>query len=183
MIVEYDCIVCGTKVKKQRSKGNMLSPPKFCSQKCNGIHKTANKKGTTKNFKGICENCGIEFETYRSPSNMEKLKPRFCSLKCIGQSQTGENNPAYNGGRYFDSSGYVVLFMPNHRNCGAKKTVLEHRFVKECKLDKYLKNEKSLHHIDEIKANNHPDNLMLFKNNSEHIKYHAQINKLKNKKK
>lgn len=179
MKVKYDCIVCKKTVVKSRSKGNMLVPPKFCSQKCNGIYKSQNKRGITKNFKGICENCGKSFETYRSPSALKKRPPRFCSLKCLGESQTGKNNPAYNGGRYFDSSGYVVLFMPDHPNCGAKKTVFEHRFVMECKLGRYLTDEECVHHIDGIKANNHPDNLMLFKNNSEHLKYHAKLKKQK----
>jgi DNA-directed RNA polymerase subunit RPC12/RpoP len=178
MKVTYKCVVCGSIVSKQRSPANIKIPPKFCSQKCSGLFKHSLKKGTTPNFTGICENCGKQFTTYRSPSNMSKLKPRFCSLKCIGESQKGNKNPAYNSGRYFDSSGYVVLFIPEHPFCGAKKTVLEHRFIMECKLGRYLKDEECVHHIDGNKANNNPNNLMLFNNNSEHMKYH---NNLKNK--
>jgi hypothetical protein len=70
--------------------------------------------------------------------------------------------------------------MPSHPNCGAKKTVLEHRFVMECKIGRYLTDEECVHHIDFDKRNNSPDNLMLFKNNSEHIKYHNKINKINN---
>lgn len=175
MKVTYKCIECGETVTKQRSPAGMKIKPKFCSQQCSGKFKTKNAPGKTMNFKGICENCGVEFKTYRSPSNMKKTKPRFCSIKCIGESQKGKNNPAYNGGRYFDSNGYVVLFMPDHPNCGAKKTVLEHRFIMECELGRYLEKEECVHHIDGNKANNNPDNLMLFKNNSEHIKYHKKL--------
>lgn len=176
MIVEYQCIVCGLKCRKSRSPAGMKTIPKFCSQKCSGKFKTQNRKGITKNFKGSCLSCGKIFETYKSPS---RDAPKFCSLVCLGKSQVGENNPAYNGGKYFDSSGYVVLFMPNHPNRGAKNTVLEHRFVMECKLGRYLEKEECVHHIDFDKKNNSPENLMLFKNNSEHIKFHKQ---LKNKK-
>lgn len=177
MIVEYKCVVCGTNCRKSRSPAGMKVLPKFCSQKCSGIFKTENKKGITNNYKGVCKNCNQEFETYKSPSRND---PKFCSLKCIGESQKGENNPAYNGGKYFDASGYVVLFMPNHPFCGIKGTVLEHRFVMECKIGRYLTEKEVVHHIDFNKQNNEPSNLMLFKNNSEHIKFHAQLNKTKN---
>lgn len=176
MKVTYECIVCKETVTKQRSPAGMKVEPKFCSQKCAGIFKHSLKQGPTQNFNGICECCGKEFTTYKSPS---RTKPRFCSLKCIGESQKGNKNPAYNGGRYFDSSGYVVLFMPEHPFCGAKKTVLEHRFIMECKLGRYLTKEEVVHHIDENKANNHIDNLMLFNSNSEHIKFHANLKKQK----
>jgi hypothetical protein len=42
----------------------------------------------------------------------------------------------------------------------------------ECKIGRYLTEEECVHHIDGNKANNDPENLMLFNNNSEHIKYH-----------
>lgn len=172
MKVEYNCIVCGIKVSKQRSPAGMKTEPKFCSQKCSGAYRHSLKKGPTQNFKGICEQCGKEFTTYKNPARKE---PRFCSVKCIGESQKGNKNPAYNCGRYFDSNGYVVLFMPEHPFCGTKKTVLEHRFIMECKIGRYLENEECVHHIDGNKANNNPNNLMLFKNNSEHIKYHNNL--------
>ena len=65
--------------------------------------------------------------------------------------------------------------MPDHPNCGVKKTVYEHRFVMECKLGRYITEEECVHHIDFNKSNNEPSNLMLFKNNSEHIKFHNKI--------
>jgi hypothetical protein len=176
MKVKYKCIVCGEIVIKKRSPANILIEPKFCSQKCSGVFKHSQKKGIKPNFKGICENCGIEFETYRSPSNMKKLKPRFCSLKCIGESQKGINNPSYKNGKHFDANGYVVLFKPEHPFCGVRKSILEHRFIMECKIGRYLKKEEIVHHIDGNKSNNDINNLMLFKNQSEHIKYHIKIN-------
>src|ERR1035437_7099421 len=124
MIIEYDCIVCGSHCRKSRSPAGMKVIPKFCSQKCSGKFKTQNRKGVTNNFTGICKNCGNNFSTYKSPSRNE---PKFCSLKCIGESQTGENNPAYNGGKYICNE-YYTLFMPNHPNRDVKNMIYEHRF-------------------------------------------------------
>jgi len=152
----------------------MKTLPRFCSQKCAGVYKHNNAPGKTMNYKGICEYCGIEFETYRSPSNF-KTKPRFCSLKCTGKYQTGKNNPAYNGGKHIDSNGYIVLFMPEHPNCSVRNTVMEHRFVMECKIGRYLNKKEIVHHIDFNKSNNKPENLMLFNNQAEHVKYHKKL--------
>ena len=173
MIVEYDCVVCGIHCRKSRSPANMKVLPKFCSQKCSGKYKAMNKKGATKNFKGICKQCGVEFETYKSPS---RNTPKFCSLKCIGKYQSGENNPAYNGGKY-KCNGYNILFMPNHPNRSSKNMILEHRFVMECKIGRYLTSEEVVHHIDFDKLNNEPSNLMLFENQSEHLKFHRELEK------
>ena len=174
MIIKYDCVVCGTHCRKSRSPSGLKVIPKYCSQKCHGIDLHKHAPGKTLNFKGVCLYCGNEFETYKSPS---RETPKYCSLKCIGLTQTGKNNPAYNNGRYLDSNGYVVVFMPNHPNSGVKKTVLEHRIIMECKIGRYLTEKEVVHHKDEIKSNNDPDNLMLFKNQSEHIKYHNKIKK------
>ena len=176
MVVEYTCVVCGVECKRRRSPGNMRVLPRFCSQKCNGANKTANKKGTTKNFDGVCQNCGKEFSTYKAPSRAD---PKFCSLTCIGESQTGENNPAYNGGKYL-CNGYYVLFMPNHPNRSSKDLVLEHRYVMECKIGRYLTKDECVHHIDHNKINNKTSNLMLFENNSAHMKFHADKRRNKN---
>jgi len=173
MIIEYTCIICNQECRRSRSPANMKTIPKFCSQKCSGKYKSINKKGPTQNFKGKCIQCGNEFTTYKAPS---RDIPKFCSIKCIGKYQSGENNPAFNGGKYI-SNGYYVLFMPDHPNRDIKNMVYEHRYVMECKLGRYLTIEECVHHIDHNKLNNKPENLMLFKNNSEHIKYH---NKEKN---
>ena len=172
MKIEYTCIICGKTVTKTRSPGNLKTLPKFCSQKCHGIYIHQKAPGKTMNYKGICKNCGNEFETYCSPS---RHTPKFCSIKCIGESQKGINNPAYNGGRYTDSNGYVIIYMPDHPHSGAKKTILEHRYIMECKIGRYLTDLEVVHHIDGNKSNNEPDNLMLFNNQTEHGKYHTQL--------
>ena len=151
----------------------MKTLPKFCSQKCNGKNRSENKKGPTENFTGDCKQCGKNFSTYKAPSRSE---PKYCSIKCIGLAQLGSNNPAYNGGRYKDSNGYIVIYMPYHPYGTAKKTVYEHRYIMECKIGRYLKEEEVVHHIDGDRSNNRIENLTLFNNQSEHIKHHKGEN-------
>ena len=174
MIVEYDCIICKIHCRKSRSPGNMKNHPKFCSQKCAGKYKAQYKKGIKNNYTGICPCCKNEFSTYRSPNSP---RPKFCSLKCLGISQNGKNNPSFNGGKHILKTGYYVILNPDHPEADSRGYILEHRYIMECKLGRALKKGEVVHHIDLDKLNNSPDNLMLFKNQSEHAKFHAKLNK------
>jgi len=48
----------------------------------------------------------------------------------------------------------------------------EHRIVAEQKLGRKLLPGEIVHHIDENKKNNHPDNIQIFSSQSEHAKHH-----------
>jgi len=48
-----------------------------------------------------------------------------------------------------------------------------HRIVAEQILGRPLKKGEVVHHIDGCKRNNAPNNLMIFKNQKEHAKWHA----------
>ena len=54
---------------------------------------------------------------------------------------------------------------------------LEHRVVAERILGRSLKPEEIVHHIDFNKRNNAEWNLMIFRSQSDHTKYHAQLRK------
>lgn len=72
---------------------------------------------------------------------------------------------------------------PNKR----EKGVLHHRVLMEEFISKmlgekyYLTKEQVVHHIDGDRMNNKINNLLVFKNNSNHIKFHHLQNKLKAK--
>jgi len=56
--------------------------------------------------------------------------------------------------------------------------VLRSRLVMEKKIGRYLLPTEVVHHLDWNKLNDSPDNLYLFKNNSEHRKHHAVLIRL-----
>ena len=68
------------------------------------------------------------------------------------------------------SDGYVLIYVPGHPNSG-NGYVLEHRYIMEQKLGRYLEPDESVHHKDHNKQNNSIDNLELIKN-SEHTRKH-----------
>lgn len=50
--------------------------------------------------------------------------------------------------------------------------IAAHRFVAEKILGRKLEGGEVVHHIDQDKRNNSPENLMVFKSQAEHIKWH-----------
>ena len=83
---------------------------------------------------------------------------------------SGKNNPKWKGGRNMNF-GYVLIHRLNHPNRDVRGYVREHRLVMEEHLGRCLTKEEVVHHIDKDRANNNINNLTLFKNNSEHMKF------------
>lgn len=99
--------------------------------------------------------------------------------KCSIKQLRGVNSPKWISGKHKDIRGYVHVFMPNAIR-RKRKYILEHRLVMEKHLGRYLKPKEVVHHINSILDDNRIENLMLFKNNSEHKKHHDKIRKSKN---
>lgn len=120
------------------------------------------KKEVTKN----CIQCGNTFT--RKP--YKKETPKFCSRLCAcrhrntpeHQAKAGRLGGKVTGDRTrgTGTKGYIKL---NGRH--------EHRVVAEIKLGRPLKKNEIVHHLDENKHNNNPDNLQVM-TQAEHIKLH-----------
>lgn len=65
-----------------------------------------------------------------------------------------------------------MVYQPDHPHARENGYVYEHILVAENKLGRFLTDNEVVHHIDENKLNNSPDNLMVFSSPSEHMKYH-----------
>jgi hypothetical protein len=92
----------------------------------------------------------------------------------------GDKNPNWKGGRSLGTRGYIFRYVPDHPYA-YNGYILEHRAVMEEILGRILDPEEVVHHIDGKKENNEPENLMLFKNASEHLKYHIMLRRLAKK--
>jgi endogenous inhibitor of DNA gyrase (YacG/DUF329 family) len=170
MKITYECVVCCATVTKTRSPKNMLTPPRYCSQKCAGVDRRNGGANRQKNVTFSCAVCGEKVETYRSPSALAQHEPKYCSVRCTGMAQKGEANPSFSGGRHFDAYGYVKVLAPDHPNADVRGYVSEHRLKMERKIGRFLTDAEVVHHIDGDTSNNDPSNLELFPSHSEHMR-------------
>lgn len=82
-----------------------------------------------------------------------------------------DRHPGWKGGRRENHNGYISIRMPEHPRA-INGYVFEHILIMESILSRYLTKEEVIHHIDENKKNNNPENLMLFRNDNDHKQYH-----------
>jgi hypothetical protein len=130
-----------------------------------------------------CPVCTKEFKIF--PYQIKNKRGFVCSKQCLKVYQVGKKfkvspekirfgkkHPAWKGGKYVDNDGYVMIFSPNHPNRNIKGYIFEHRLVMEQHLGRYLKRWEVVHHKNEVKTDNSIGNLMLFNNQSEHMRHH-----------
>lgn len=67
---------------------------------------------------------------------------------------------------------YNTVYFPSHHRAWKNGCVYEHILIAEQKLGRELKDSECVHHIDENKRNNDPDNLMVFDTYENHIAFH-----------
>ena len=73
------------------------------------------------------------------------------------------------------SGPYMKILRKYHKYSDSKGYIWEHRYYMELELGRYLLPEEKIHHIDGDCLNNEIENLMLFPNHSEHIKFEKTI--------
>jgi len=90
----------------------------------------------------------------------------------------GKGNPNWKGGKIKDSSGYIHLRVFGHPFASKRGSyVLRSHLIAEKILDRYLTGKELIHHINEIRDDDKPENLYLFSNKSIHIGHHHLKNK------
>lgn len=148
---------------------------KFCSRSC--LAKSRINKNAA-NWKGgkiriICSQCKKVFYVYQ----VRKNSAIFCSRSCLAKSKVGQNHPNWKGGERYTGEGYILVYSPKHPFARKSGYVKRSRLVMEKIIGRYLKPAEIVHHINNIRDDDRPKNLHLFKNGNEHSHFH-QLNKL-----
>jgi hypothetical protein len=105
-----------------------------------------------------------------------KLASQRTDIDWSAKFASGEDSPNYSGGKYIDDKGYVRVLKPDHPK-NIRGYTYEHRLVIERYLGRYLQAWETVHHINEIKADNRLDNLFLC-SSQEHSALHKEGNKM-----
>lgn len=114
-----------------------------------------------KKFPSTCIVCGKQW------LGIMKVR-RFCSQKCVSH---GVHNGRWNGGRFINSKGYVMVYCPTHPLRISRSYIKEHRLVMEKNIGRFLSPKEDVHHRNGIKSDNRIENLKLM-SKSEHTKLH-----------
>lgn len=81
--------------------------------------------------------------------------------------------PSYKGGHTTLYGQYIFEFSPGHHLQNMWGFVAQHRLVVEDKIGRQLQDGEHVHHIDEVKTNNDPENLQVM-SLSDHRKLHGK---------
>ena len=138
-----------------------------------------------------CDICGKEFN--RRYAHAKKSKHLFCSMNCkskwYSKIMIGKNNPMYHNGRKAEKSSnwkggrvinrnYILIRKPDHPKCDVSGYISEHRLIMGKAINRFLTKKEVVHHINGIRGDNRIENLKLFKNNCEHMKYHIKLKRI-----
>jgi len=145
------CDWCGKEFRKESCK---VKPHNFCSRNClaNFSNKTKNPEhySELKDYSNISKNMTILNKKLNPTRMTDEVRERVRRAR-------------------LDSGGAKTYRKIHGRH--------EHRAVMEEMVGRKLTSKEIVHHIDGDKRNNSPSNLMLFANQSEHARYHAEQNR------
>lgn len=156
-----NCFQCNKEVRTLPCFPNK----KFCSRDCHYKYATGKKLSDTHVKKIRDHHNTIE---YKEKSRLSHLGQKPWNKGIPGPR--GEKAHHWKNGKTKQKRGYVLL------NINGKK-FYEHRVVMEKHLGRPLTRSEVVHHINKKLDDNRLENLMLFKDHSDHVKHHINIRK------
>lgn len=164
---EIQCVICGKKLIVKRCQKNHI---KTCSKKCCKENKKRRfvkfRTGRPWSEEWRKAQSGRIKRAYKE-GRMKHMKSVW---KQAGPRWSGDNNPRWSEIiRHHSSRGYV--FVKDDR--GIRR--VEHRVVAERLLGRRLKQTEVIHHINEKKNDNRPENLYLFPSDYFHKQHHGYV--------
>ena len=134
----FQCDRCRTPFQSYRKVAKYRSPTCYRAARHDAVPPTK------------CPQCSTAF---RPKSRATGVLQTFCSHGCSALFRSQERHSNWKGGRRVDSSGYVVA------RTGQSTRDREHRTVAATMLGRPLQPHEHVHHRNEVKTDNRPENL------------------------
>lgn len=162
------CDACGKTYSHQKGR-----PSKFCSIACKATTQRTLPDAAPK----PCPTCGRDF----TPPRKVARQAKFCSHSCAMQANTAVRAAAVR-------PEVIAKRSDKRRGTGKPGNYIkrggrhEHRVVAEESLGRKLQPGEIVHHDDEVRSNNHPDNLKVM-TKAEHSRLHTTERRRREKEK
>lgn len=154
------CVICNKDLG-----GRQL---RYCSPEC-----ATEARKLKKPYKFMCQ-CGCGKIGYSSSRKQKFLnRSHAARYQMKNRNQWGENNPNWKGGITKHSKGYKYKLNPSHPRATKTGYVLEHILVAEKEEGRSLREQEVIHHINGIKDDNRPENLIILPK-KEHDELHRE---------
>lgn len=165
------CTKCGERKSFKEfciRKASILGINASCKM-CNKANWVVKRKSVPRSNQ-LCA-CGCGEYTFISLQKGEKRNQPNKYLN--GHMTKGKNHPAWKGGETI-CNGYVLIKKPSHPYSKKNGYIKRSRLVAEKILGKYLPRSACIHHIDGIKSNDLPNNLIVCENSGYHSFLHGR---------
>jgi hypothetical protein len=166
-VVPFTCKECGKPFGMLRAyldayRKKHKKDPMYCSRSCSdkGRKKDAETRNTF-----TCLHCQQTFSKSRKPGGRIYNQQKYCSKECKDNAIRQRAADKFNSGqigRHIKKNGYVWISIPALANNGTKTEMLEHRYVMQQHLDRPLRKDETVHHINGNRQDNSLQNLELF---------------------
>lgn len=115
----------------------------------------------------------------RTQSESQRIQYAMGRRKPPWLGKRGEENPNFKGGRRLKADGYIQIYQPNHHRATSQGYILEHILIWERVHGKQLPKDWVIHHLNGIKGDNRPENLVAMSRKKHYIVLRAKAQRIR----